>query len=116
METENLTALMLPIQCPLVLLVELGWEYAAYKRSRSFGLSLCFEGSVTRCKEILIAFGRLHFGEKFEDNVGGGLHGKLAVQRGIFGTNSAFAVGPKKNRGKQIDFVSRRTCWMPTDF
>jgi len=63
-------------------------------------ISLCFEGSVRRCKEILIAFGRLRFGENFEVNAGGELHGKHAVQRGIFGTNSAFVVGPRKAHGK----------------
>jgi hypothetical protein len=45
-------------------------------------------------------FWEASFGETFEDNVGGGLHGKHAVQRGIFGANSAFAVGPKKNSRK----------------
>jgi hypothetical protein len=115
--TENFTDLKLPIQYPLVLLVQLGWGYAAYKRSRAFGLSLCLEDSVTRCKEILIVFGRLRSGEKFEVSVGGGLLGKHEVQSGIFGSNSAFAVRPRKNHGKPlIDLVSRRICWMPTDF
>lgn len=77
MGIENLTALKLPIQCPLALLVQLSWEYAAYKRSRALGLSLCFEGSVTGCKEILTAFGRLRFGVKFEVNVVEGCMGNM---------------------------------------
>jgi hypothetical protein len=71
--------------------------------ARNFDINV----KVLHYREILIlVLGWLHLGEIFFMLRLGGLHVKHAMQLGILGTTSAFAIGPRKSTDK-LDRVGR---------